>query len=262
MTPAWSVIRSATGFSDPTDLTLEVLQKLFDDSVDDFVTVLLSAVNWNKKALGCPSVTLSADHLRVDEASFHLLGSLWDNKSLHAASFWTTVNPTQLTILLPDLLVFSFPPGSLCSNNLSSADIELNFSQNGQLISPNLYQASNLSTFTWLPTSLHIIFPLTQLSVITFVGWLSSRGLSVSTINSYLTGIRQAHLTLGHDVPQLRSDIVTQILSGKRIWIPSNHIVNQSDYHFPPPCSDSLRVQSTKTTFLSLISNYFGSCVS
>lgn len=62
----------------------------------------------------------------------------------------------------------------------------------------------------------NINFPLTQPSIIIFVGWLSSRGLSVSTINSYLAGIRQVHLTLGHDIPQLRSAMVTQILTGKK----------------------------------------------
>ena len=58
-------------------------------------------------------------------------------------------------------------------------------------------------------------FPLTKPAVVNFVGWLAGRGLSVSTINSYLAGIRQVHLTLGHDVPHLRSDIVAQILAGK-----------------------------------------------
>ena len=147
MPPARSVIRSAAGFSDPIDLSIEVLQSLSVVSVDDFDTVLLSAVNWNKKTLGCLSVTLSPDNLRVEEARFNLLGSLWDNKTFHAASFWTTVNPTQLTISLPDLSMFVFPPGSLCSNYLSSGDIKFNFSQNGQLIPPNLYQATNLSAF-------------------------------------------------------------------------------------------------------------------
>ena len=147
MPPARTVIRSAAGFSDPSDLSLSVLRDLSVSSINDFDTVLLTEVNWNKKALGCLSVSLSADNLRVEEATFHLLGSLWDRKSFHAASMWTTINPTQLTISLPDLSAFSFSPGSLCSNYLSSEDLEFEFSQGGQLVPPNLYQATNLSSF-------------------------------------------------------------------------------------------------------------------
>ncbi|XP_023344977.1 uncharacterized protein LOC111714160 [Eurytemora carolleeae] len=147
MPPARTVIRSNTGFSDPADLSLRVLKDLSVDTVDDFGSVLLSSVNWNKKTLGCLSVSLSADNLRVDEASFHLLGSLWDNKSFHAASFWTTVNPTQLTLSIPDLSIFTFPPGTLCSSYLSSDDCQFSFSQNGQVVPPNLYQATGLSAF-------------------------------------------------------------------------------------------------------------------
>ena len=147
MPPARTVIRSAAGFSDPTDLSISVLRELSVNSVHDFDTVLLSGVNWNKKTLGCLSVTLSADNLRVDEASFHLLGSLWDQKSFHAASLWTTVDPTQLTLSIPDLSVFIFPPGSLCSSYLSSEDCQYDFSQNGQQIPPNLYQTTGLSSF-------------------------------------------------------------------------------------------------------------------
>lgn len=61
-----------------------------------------------------------------------------------------------------------------------------------------------------------VSFPLSQMSVITYIGWLVSRGLAIATINSYLAGLRQVHLVLGHDVPHLRSDIVTQILVGKK----------------------------------------------
>ena len=62
----------------------------------------------------------------------------------------------------------------------------------------------------------NVNFPLTQPTIITFIGWLAKRNLSVSTINSYLAGLRQVHLALGHDVPHLRSDMVTQILIGKK----------------------------------------------
>ena len=62
----------------------------------------------------------------------------------------------------------------------------------------------------------NVNFPLTQPAIVTFIGWLANRNLSVSTINSYLAGLRQVHLALGHDVPHLRSEMVTQILNGKK----------------------------------------------
>ena len=72
---------------------------------------------------------------------------LWSKKSFHTAAFWTTLNPTILTLSLPDLSVFSFPPGSLCSAYLNSSDLQFSFSQNEQDIPPNLYQSTGLSTF-------------------------------------------------------------------------------------------------------------------
>ena len=142
-----TVIRSSTGFTDPTDLSLQTWRNLSVNSVSDFDPILFSGINWNKKAIGCLSVNLSADNLRVDKATFHLLGSLWSKKSFHTAAFWTTLNPTILTLSLPDLSVFSFPSGSLCSAYLNSSDLQFSFLQNEQDIPPNLYQSTGLSAF-------------------------------------------------------------------------------------------------------------------
>ena len=59
-------------------------------------------------------------------------------------------------------------------------------------------------------------FPLSNSHIITFICWLNNRGLCLSTINSYLAGLRQVHLAKGFTIPVIRSDIVSQILTGKR----------------------------------------------
>ena len=58
--------------------------------------------------------------------------------------------------------------------------------------------------------------PLSQADLITFIAWLHSRNLSASTINSYLSGIRMAHLTKGLEPPVLRSELVNHLLAGKK----------------------------------------------
>lgn len=57
-------------------------------------------------------------------------------------------------------------------------------------------------------------FPLNEDKVLIFIGWLLHRGLSAATLNSYLSGIRQAHLAAGVILPSLRSPLVNQILQG------------------------------------------------
>ena len=61
-----------------------------------------------------------------------------------------------------------------------------------------------------------ITFPLTEHHIVTFVCWLNSRNLRVATITSYLSGLRQLHITKGLLVPNIRSDLINQILTGKK----------------------------------------------
>lgn len=61
-----------------------------------------------------------------------------------------------------------------------------------------------------------VSFPLTEDKVLTFLAWLMERNLSTSTINTYLSGIRQAHLISGVEPPVLRSAIINQILEGSK----------------------------------------------
>ena len=65
-------------------------------------------------------------------------------------------------------------------------------------------------------TNADLSFPLDESKTLTFVGWLVKRGLAGSTINSYLSGIRQAHITEGHHPPNLRSPLITQVIEGMK----------------------------------------------
>ena len=60
-----------------------------------------------------------------------------------------------------------------------------------------------------------ISFPLDQETTLSFTAWLINRGVGKSTINSYLAGLRNTHLTLGLTPPQLHSDLVNQVIQGK-----------------------------------------------
>ena len=58
--------------------------------------------------------------------------------------------------------------------------------------------------------------PLTEAKTISFVAWLLDRNLTASTINSYLSGLRQAHISAGLEVPILRTPIINQIIQGRK----------------------------------------------
>ena len=61
-----------------------------------------------------------------------------------------------------------------------------------------------------------VSYPLSLGDLLIFISWLNNRGLSPTTISSYLSGIRLIHLTAGLEAPDLRSDIVSQVLTGAK----------------------------------------------
>jgi len=64
----------------------------------------------------------------------------------------------------------------------------------------------NRTRFNW---------PLNQKDVLTFVHWLLAvRNLRSKTVNSYLAGVRQAHVARGIEPPVIRSEWVKQVLKG------------------------------------------------
>lgn len=75
-------------------------------------------------------------------------------------------------------------------------------------------------------------FPLGQKQVLTFIAWLSKRGLSQKTINVYLSGIRQCHLTEGVDLPLLRTPVVNLVLEGKK-HIDTNKEIGEDSSRLP-----------------------------
>ena len=59
-------------------------------------------------------------------------------------------------------------------------------------------------------------FPFDLDKTLNFIGYLlKERECSANTINSYLSAVRMAHLTQGHDCPHLRQPIVDLILKGQ-----------------------------------------------
>ena len=57
---------------------------------------------------------------------------------------------------------------------------------------------------------------MTTDDTLTFVYFLVEvRGLKVATVNSYLSGIRQLHISKGLEPPKLREEIVKQALKGR-----------------------------------------------
>ena len=59
-------------------------------------------------------------------------------------------------------------------------------------------------------------WPMTTDDTLTFVYFLVEvRGLKVATVNSYLSGIRQLHISKGLEPPKLREEIVKQALKGR-----------------------------------------------
>lgn len=65
-------------------------------------------------------------------------------------------------------------------------------------------------------TNTPLTYPLSENTVIIFIAWLNNKGLKANSINSYLSGLRQIHLTLGLNPPIIRTDLVSQLLAGKK----------------------------------------------
>ena len=72
-----SNIESTTGFSNPSDLSLEELESISINSLETINDSLLSNLNWNQGAIGFVCLTLSADNQNVASSNLVLLGILW-----------------------------------------------------------------------------------------------------------------------------------------------------------------------------------------
>ena len=76
-------------------------------------------------------------------------------------------------------------------------------------------------------TNSRFSLPLTNADILTFTAWLLDRGVKSSTISSYLSGLRQVHLSKGVDIPLIRSDLISQVLKGQ------SHLDSISSKHKP-----------------------------
>ena len=65
-------------------------------------------------------------------------------------------------------------------------------------------------------TGHRINFPLSANTTLAFAAWVLSTGVTASTVETYLSGIRMAHLTLGMDPPQLRTPLVSAVIQGRK----------------------------------------------
>ena len=59
-------------------------------------------------------------------------------------------------------------------------------------------------------------FPLTDKTVLAFVGWMVSRKLAASTMNTYLASLRHLHMINGNSLEILRTPLVNLILEGRK----------------------------------------------
>ena len=180
-----STIKSTSGFSNPSDLSLEELISISLTSLQTINESFLSNLNWNQGALGIICLSLSADNQNVASGNLVLLGNLFDSKTVNANHFWTCSSPTTLTIKLPDLTIFSFPDGSLVSNYVQSSDFSYHFTRNSSIIQQTDLISESLSDFCLrafiYPTSdsyariLVLLYPATEDSLANFPLYADSR---------------------------------------------------------------------------------------
>ena len=65
-------------------------------------------------------------------------------------------------------------------------------------------------------TNAQVSFPLDHDSIVTFVAWMLNRGLAASTMQTYITSLRQFHSLNNFMPPTLRSPLVNIVLEGKK----------------------------------------------
>ena len=65
-------------------------------------------------------------------------------------------------------------------------------------------------------TATPIGLPISDDTAIAFVAWLLSKGITASTVDTYLSGVRQWHLVSGTTPPLLRTPLISTVLKGKK----------------------------------------------
>ena len=65
-------------------------------------------------------------------------------------------------------------------------------------------------------TKVTMTLPLDEKKILTFIGYLLKKGLAASTIESYLSGLRQAQIAAGMGDMNLRTPLIKQIIRGRK----------------------------------------------
>ena len=79
--------------------------------------------------------------------------------------------------------------------------------------------------------------PLNERQVILFIGYLLKENLAASTVETYMCGLRQAHIAMGFGEGNLRSATVKQIIKGRR-----NQLINAKPNNRIPVTPNILRL--------------------
>ena len=74
---------------------------------------------------------------------------------------------------------------------------------------------NKLATFA-AETGCQVDLPLAEETTLAFSAWLLNTGVTASTLETYLSGIRAAHLTAGKNPPKLRTPLVSAVIQGKK----------------------------------------------
>ena len=82
-------------------------------------------------------------------------------------------------------------------------------------------------------TNLVLSLPLDKDGILTFIGWLLNRGLSSSTIETYLGSLRQLYLQEGLDPSSIRSELVRQIIRGRKNETLSVKTIGENKHRLP-----------------------------
>ena len=82
-------------------------------------------------------------------------------------------------------------------------------------------------------TNISMELPLSKENVLVFVAWMIDRNLSASTIQTYLGGLRQRYLQVGLDPSSIRSDLIRQIIRGRKHESLSVESVGECSFRLP-----------------------------
>ena len=140
-------ISTSHGFRNPSDLTADELRTLTVTNHAEIATTLLRHASWNGGGIRLFSLSLSQDNRSVSSGSFHLAGSLFEDRSYNAGVYWELSSAVTLKLSIEDLSIFNFPDSRMVSDHVSSADLSFSFLEDDQEITADNYDDFGLTPF-------------------------------------------------------------------------------------------------------------------